>query len=107
MTHGEEYFYKRSNIDFKKDIESICNNLFRLPPRKTRAEALSYYGKKIRQHFIDIGMIEEVKIKDFIKAEHYYDSFEAERIYTKLKENNGDTKKQRERLRVPVWERSA
>lgn len=108
MTHGERYFYKRSNIDFTKDTDYICKRLQNLPEKMPRAKALDYYGNKIRQHFIDIGMIEEVKIKDFIKTEHYYDAFEAERIYKKIKDsNNGDTKEQRERLCVPVWERSA
>lgn len=76
MTHGEVYVFSRENLDFTHDIDRILRNFERLPKRMKRADALKYYGDKIRNVF----RIEEVKSKDFRHIEEFYDYHEALRL---------------------------
>lgn len=76
LTHGEAYVIRRSNLDFTHDIDKILRSLERLPRRMPRKQALNYYGEKIRKYF----GVDEIKPKDFLKVEHYFDYHEANRI---------------------------
>lgn len=80
MTHGEAYVYRRNNLDFTHDIDKILRQLERLPKRMTRNDSLKYYGDKLRKYF----QVVEVKERDFIKLEHYFDYFEAKRILNEI-----------------------
>lgn len=74
MTHGEAYFHKRNQLGL--DITELS----RLPKRMPRKVALAYYCRKLKEVFNTSD-----KIRDFLKVEHFYDSYEAERLLLKLK----------------------
>ena len=51
MTHGEAYVFKKENINFKDDIETIKKTISYLPPKMSREETIEYYSNKIRNYF--------------------------------------------------------
>lgn len=57
LTHGEAYVQRRQNMNLKREIDSICDDYNRLPKRMSRSEASAYYGKKIRDYFIEKGLL--------------------------------------------------
>lgn len=50
-THGEAYVDKRNNLNLKDSIESIINNLQKLPKRMPRDEASIYYTEKFKKYW--------------------------------------------------------
>lgn len=76
LTHGEMYFKRRNTIDFKQDTKNILSQLERLPKRMSRKDASMYYGDKIKKYF----GVDDIKPKDFLKVEHYFNYYEAKRM---------------------------
>jgi hypothetical protein len=82
MTHGEQYYHRRCNIDFREDTDKICQMLgSKLVQKMTRHKALEYYGAKFRKYF----GTDEVTLRDFCgNVDDYFGYFEAKRILKAL-----------------------
>ena len=83
LTHGEEYYKRKNEIDFKSDCGSITRGLSSLPDRMSRKGAIEYYGYKIRKYFAEVKakkiieqmqgeVYEDSDIRDFRSPEEYY-----------------------------------
>ena len=80
LTHGEKFYFLKTNINLKDDTITICRRYDSLPKKMNRESAISYYGDKIKKYFgIDV-----VKPKDFRHIEEFYDYHEALRMKKEL-----------------------
>lgn len=80
LTHGEKFYYLKTNLNLKDDTRQICRRFDCLPKRMDKRQAVEYYGAKLRQYF---GT--DVKPRDFRKIEEYYDYYEAQRLLSTMR----------------------
>lgn len=80
LTHGEKFYYLKTNINLKEDTITICRRYDSLPKPMSKTQAVEYYGAKLRKYF---GT--EVKPRDFRSVQEYYDYYEAQRLLRSIR----------------------
>jgi len=80
LTHGEKFYYLKTNLNLKEDTTTILRRFDCLPRRMGKSQAVEYYGAKLRQYF---GT--EVKPRDFRSVDDYYGYYEAQRLLRSMR----------------------
>lgn len=80
LTHGEAFFERKKAFEQSATSALNMRAFDTIPPRMSRDKAVKYYTDKLRKVF----GVEDNEIKDFIKPEHRFDYFEAQKILERI-----------------------
>lgn len=80
LTHGEAFFERKKAFEQSNTSALNMRAFDTIPPRMGREKALKYYCEKLRKVF----GIEHHDKSEFIKPEHSFDYYEAQRILERM-----------------------